>query len=264
MRTDMNKVIGDVYRHGSGIITKAGRPPRELDAMPARESMRSPYKGGWGSGMKSSSCNVSPVRRFLDKQVGRPWNTVYSEICRTYDARKPTNRQIYQLVDQLVTRQHLVVIDGKVMEALPYSTPSEPTGLYVHPVTGLLVRASLPTYRAQWNADAKEAAARKKEELARRERVISDTMKLVKLNDLWFVIEMAPVTAPRKMMVYRRTDLQGNVHEVWDVVPESICVDVLTGIGFGEDYISCHPHITMYAKSKRQASHKELKQYGVL
>lgn len=264
MRNDMNKVIGDVYRHGSGIITKTGRPPRDLDAMPSREGMRTPYKGGWGSGMKESSYNGSPVRRYLDKQVGRPWNAVYSEICRTYDARKPANRTIFELVERFVTTKNLVVIDGEVRETSAYGDPFPPVGLYAHPVTGILMRAEIASMRMLRNVACKEAEERRRKEKEANERTLSETLKAMKLNGHWFLVEMAPVTAPRMAKTGEWKDSYGKVHQHEWLDPDSLCCDVLTGTEFTAGYIKLYPHIKVYAKSKRQASHRELKQYGLL
>ena len=39
---------------------------------------------------------LSPVLRWLDKQVGRPWNKVYSEICQKFDKRSTPGRHIVE------------------------------------------------------------------------------------------------------------------------------------------------------------------------
>jgi len=49
-----------------------------LDDAPTHEGMRARHVRNWGG--KVLNENLKPLRRFLEKQVGRPWNKVYAEI----------------------------------------------------------------------------------------------------------------------------------------------------------------------------------------
>jgi hypothetical protein len=75
MRSDMHKVIVDRPRFPGR--ARKGRSAREIEDLPAKQGMRRPY-GWWG---KEFNDHLQPLRRFLHKQVGRPWNKVDSEIC---------------------------------------------------------------------------------------------------------------------------------------------------------------------------------------
>ena len=44
--------------------------------------MRRPYHH-----RKEFSDHISPLKRWLNKQVGRPWNSIWSEICKAVDGR---------------------------------------------------------------------------------------------------------------------------------------------------------------------------------
>lgn len=57
--------------------------------------------------------NLSPLFRFLCQQVGRSWNSVYSEICEGMDRRSATGGHIFQhLWDYVVRAEEVVLIDG--------------------------------------------------------------------------------------------------------------------------------------------------------
>jgi hypothetical protein len=49
-----------------------------LDDLPHREGMRRPHAVSGHA--KELNENLSPLRRCLERQLGRPWNKVYSEI----------------------------------------------------------------------------------------------------------------------------------------------------------------------------------------
>lgn len=84
---------------------------------------------------KEFSDNDNPLRRYLQKQVGRPWDAVYSEICAVADRRSLSGYHLLQHVGFEV-ELNCWVCDGEVYDHP--SLPHKPRGLYVHPDTGLL------------------------------------------------------------------------------------------------------------------------------
>src|SRR6266536_2639198 len=76
MRKDMSRVIVERPRLGGGRHRKGRAVP--LEDLPKQEGIGRPYTGDW----KTLNENLSPLRRYLERQVGRPWNKVYSEISR--------------------------------------------------------------------------------------------------------------------------------------------------------------------------------------
>lgn len=139
MRHDMKTVVHDVYRHGRSLVLKPGRPSRSADSMPSREGMRRRYQVAWGRSMKEHREHFVALRRYLEKQVGRPWNDVYREIRQQFDSRSRSSQRVLEKVRWWVTSTDLFVKDGEVRQACQYRGPVRAQGLYVHPVSGLLM-----------------------------------------------------------------------------------------------------------------------------
>ena len=94
--------------------------------------------------------NLAPLVSFLRSNVGRPWDKVYSEIREVCEPTGTVNAHIYQHLWSYVVKD-VVLVDGKPWEraGAPYGSERPLTrygegaykGFYVHPVTGLLLRA---------------------------------------------------------------------------------------------------------------------------
>jgi len=76
MRADMHKVICEEPRHGGGREKSGRRAQLADDLLPTAEGMRRPHRD-----RKWFGEHLSPLRRWLRSQVGRPWNLVYGEAC---------------------------------------------------------------------------------------------------------------------------------------------------------------------------------------
>jgi hypothetical protein len=140
MRKDMAKVITERPRRGSSIPSKKTRlrihrydPENEYEALPKR--IPATRHLDWcDSEVKGFRDLLSPLRRFLRKNVGRPWNKVYSEIMQQLDVRKTMDRHLIEHVKLEVELNCFIGKDGEVYQ--PCYGPVE--GLYVHPKTRLL------------------------------------------------------------------------------------------------------------------------------
>lgn len=77
MRKDMFKVIVVRPRLTIDAVRKGRSHPH--DHLPTRIGLRRAAREA--GGYKTLNENLAPLRRYLGKQVGRPWNKVYSEIC---------------------------------------------------------------------------------------------------------------------------------------------------------------------------------------
>jgi len=88
MRSDMKEVIIETGRHGGfekGEVKLFQQESRnDFENSPSHVSMHPKHRG---FDRKSQGDKLSPLYRFLDGQVGRKWDDVYSEICRVNDKR---------------------------------------------------------------------------------------------------------------------------------------------------------------------------------
>src|SRR4051794_39530831 len=115
MRGDMFKVIVDRPRFYAPGGKTRGRPMRDMDALPSREGMRRRYKT---HEQKLLNDHLAPLRRYLMKQVGRPWNKVFSEICEPLRLDSTMHRHLREHVEDFVSvngwrRNALLYVDGR-------------------------------------------------------------------------------------------------------------------------------------------------------
>jgi len=151
MRADMGKVLVERPRLGRNRAEKwPGKGYRKRlkkyqeagDSPPRREGMKHSY----GYGIKHFNEHLGPLRRFLDANVGRPWDKVYSEICKHVDRGNVVQKHILtHLFDYVVV--DTVLIDGEPCRAKPhwgycYGEPLRTSNRYhrwyVCPSSGLL------------------------------------------------------------------------------------------------------------------------------
>src|ERR1043166_2922797 len=119
---DMAKVIVEGSRHGGdggkSVPVKGWYKNAGLDDLPAKEGIRRPY----GFSRKELNENIEPLRRYLRRQVGRPWNDVYSEISQHL---RPTNAVQQHVRDHVrwEVELHASVIDDEVHDQPRWGTP---------------------------------------------------------------------------------------------------------------------------------------------
>lgn len=116
MREDMGKVLverprlgrwkGD-SRPGKGYAKRLRKYSVGGNSPPTHEGMKRRH-----TRTKHFNEHLGPLRRFLDANVGRPWDTVYSEICKHVDRGSVVQNHILtHLFDYVVV--HTVLIDGE-------------------------------------------------------------------------------------------------------------------------------------------------------
>jgi hypothetical protein len=165
MRADMAKVLverprvqpcGGFPGPDKGYRRKVRDGIRAGDGGPVREGIKAPHR----QNHKYFNENLAPLRRFIDSQVGRPWDKVYSEICQHVDRGNVVQKHI------LTHLFEYVVTDAVLIDGLPcygtdrrYGQPLADSYAihlwYVCPRSGLLRRARLPGRRAvqdRWRA----------------------------------------------------------------------------------------------------------------
>ena len=245
MRPDMFKVIVERPRCGKRTRPLAIRFRNDL-AGPAHLGMRAGYD------YRELNENLSPLRRYLHAQVGRPWSKVFSEICASIDRRNTVQQHIHQHIDQFIATR-VGLRDGRLidlsngrcipLDGLPYPE------LYVDPRSGLvrLTRSDRALKR-----ERAERRQRRKAEVAARRRVLDEHTLLLNLKDIWFRVEIA--TLPTAI-------LNGRSQARFDVVLGRFTA-------FRPDVEGRHRrHLygseMHYAVSKRQSGKSELKACGL-
>lgn len=257
MRDDMFKVIVERPRWGRHTRAREGRLYRASEDVPHKMGMKHGYVH-----RKSLNENLAPLARWLASQANRPWDNVYAELCANIDRRSTVQEHIFAHINQLVERETRI-IDGKVHAIGGWPRTLQPieeswVRLYVHPVTGILRHNKHRITRSQ---KKRAFAQRADEEFAAKQRDLSDTEALHKIDGIWYHVTLATMDAP-----YRVSTLQGEPTKL--VYPQHW--DVLEGATVSRRHREIDgkpirtsprkgPHV--YAAVKRQLSHAELKRH---
>ena len=153
MRSDMAKVIVERPRKRRWAWNKPKGLQRRLNRLlgegpPIREGM----KARWQKHTKIFNEHLGPLRRYLDSQVGRPWDKVFAEISPHINRNSVVQDHVRDHVDGYVAT-HIVLIDGVPCSGKErfYGQPISELpwiGWYVCPRTGLLRKnASFRRYK---------------------------------------------------------------------------------------------------------------------
>lgn len=148
MRQDMAKVVTEAPRGGHANPSKKwGRRLTKDeygldDHGPSRAPISAHRQYGWHA--KEFSDVLGPLRRYLRKQVGRPWDKVWSEIWQTLDSRSLTGQHIFDHIRWEVEQDAYIGADGRLYDRGRESHVEVMGGLYVHPVTRLLCYKRVP------------------------------------------------------------------------------------------------------------------------
>jgi hypothetical protein len=197
MRKDMFKVIVERERgngnapSGEKSRSAYGRSQRskwksedefEKIDKPSNESM----KRSLGYNKKSLNENLNPLRRFMQKRIGRPWNKVWSEICAEINSDSTVQKHVLDHVDDFVVK-NVYLKDKKPFVVDPYgyhhngeipvnSDNFRSVG-YVHPTTGIFTK--IP-----------KAPKKLKKETPVDFVKISEDQQMHKIGANWFIVEV--------------------------------------------------------------------------
>lgn len=140
MRPDMNKLlclrgrIRSKDRYGDRPTSSGHFDPDSEDTL-SKEKMGRFWRGG---GTKEFGEYLNPFRRWLNKQVSRPWDKVYSELCEVARKDNAVQQHAHQHLWSWVERHVLVTEQGVFYERYGKRYKLRNGDLYIHPVTGLL------------------------------------------------------------------------------------------------------------------------------
>ena len=137
---------------------------------------RSAQLQGW----KEFTDNLNPLKRYLGRQVGRPWNKVYSEICENLSVRSTVQQHLRDHLYECMELRAVLAEDGRILNSESHHELCRGE-LYVHPVNGLLCR-----YR---KGKRKFAKAEKAEEKICVE--LAEDRALRKISGIWYEVEYA-------------------------------------------------------------------------
>lgn len=142
MRKDMAKVVIEAPRRGHASPSRkwGRRLTKDEYALDDHGANRGPTSRrrqyGWNA--KEFSDVLGPLRRYLRKQVGRPWDNVWSEITHTLDSRSLTGQHIFDHIRWEVEQEAWIGDDGRLYQKRRLGTIELVNGLYVHPLNRLL------------------------------------------------------------------------------------------------------------------------------
>ncbi len=146
MRNDMFEVIIERPRincRGGKKGRREERTERAFDRAPKQLGMSR------GRGTKYLNENLAPLRRFLARHAGRPWNAVRSEMNAVLSMRSAVQKHVLDHVRDFV-EENPIMIDGKPFRHAAWGGEHRPLEchprwpkFYVCPRTGLLRMAPL-------------------------------------------------------------------------------------------------------------------------
>src|SRR5262249_25737995 len=119
-----------------------GRLAQKLDSDPDNCRHNESMKFRWRNNRKSLNENLSPLYRFIQRQVGRPWDDVFSEICEHISVNSTVQNAVRAHIDDFVCKR-VVMVDAKPYSIRPYSKFGPVwQDFYVHPDWGILSRGN--------------------------------------------------------------------------------------------------------------------------
>lgn len=278
MRKDMAKVIVARPRIVDSVRRRGRTRPDDL--LPKGVGLRRDAMEH--GGFKMLNENLAPLRRYLEKQAGRPWNHVYSEIAANL---RPSSTVQQHVRDHL--KDFVALNPEPVMRSIwcaerrrwiegrgPWSQ-----ALYVDK-QGVLRRTADLAWVKRWE---RERAASKAPQRPDGVVALSETVELRRIGGVWFEVRRAPLPEPEYRPVLRHVRRPRNPYSrssdevIVEVVVRQLVtptvVDIVTGqpVAAGpeldqqdawREYRKAVPTRT-YAVFRRQLSRTELRRYGL-
>lgn len=274
MRSDIAKLIVERPRSGGpGELDSTYRAEvhwatlrqegREEDS-PSREHIRRK----WGWDRKTFNDYLAPIRGFLRKSVGRPWDDVWSEISKHLKLGSTTQRHVLGHVFDYVEIHTIKQADGSITDSKGQPIRSwRYDNFYVDPDTGLLCEVERKPSKNRW-----------------RWRPTFPVVRFHRIDGIWYEVgySRAPVIGVgwavsghvfstreklEEWLAVNYDFYRGYVREVKrygyasDVVVRDRMAD------FSRQYGRENSHWldggTIYCSSKRQAGKKELRKFGL-
>lgn len=239
----MSKVVIERPRSGGGVKSPKGEKRRDQripwEEKPRSEKIDRKWNQSWYT--KHLTDVLGPLYGYLLKNVGRPWDAVYHDICQHLRRENVAQDHIRDHVDDFVEK-NVIIIDG-VPCRLPDEYPLDSYGrfdkLYVHPKTGLLCRVKRQQRR--W----KPAPPRYIK--------VDESHICLKLEGLWYLVEVVSFTPSYQTQISKI----GN-HTFYFSAFVPVDDLILGSIRYGDDVVRKYGGYYR-SVSKKQMSKKEIK-----
>jgi hypothetical protein len=261
MRKDMAKIIVERPRKIDSVRRRGRGLPD--DVMPKAIGLRRHVKEA--GGFKMLNENLAPLRRYLERQVGRPWNKVFSEIAANLKATSTVQQHVRDHIKDFVQLH-----PSADMRQYPWSERRWFQPFYVDQRDGLLKR----TETLAWA----KALDRRTAHTVPSDRVpISDLCELRRLAGIWFEVRLAALPEPEYRAVARPESVADGTRKAREVVVRQLVTPAVHDIVSGQAvcagpqldeprawvaYRQAQP-APRYAVSKRQLSRAELRRHSL-
>jgi|SRR5271165_1421775 len=271
MRSDMAKVIVERPRIPAFNSRKGRR--QALEDLPAQEGMR--RARALRGDLKELNENLKPLRRYLERQVGRRWDKVYAEIAANLRVDNAVQQHVRDHLRDFVAVKPRRVAQrwrGSGGRALWWQP------LYVDPVTGLLCRTDrLPEEKA-WRRASRQKQVPPPERIP-----LAEDRELRRIRGVWYEVRLAPLPEPayrphreaqkRRLKPYdpdsRIVEVEITIRRLITPAVRDVVANAMIEAGpaiddpaawqvYRRQYPSRH-----YAIAKRVLSRRELRRHGV-
>lgn len=187
MRADMAKVIVERPRIGSRDQGKPKGYRRRFQKLADEPIGREGMRRRWIGQGKWLNEHLGPLRRYIDSQVGRPWNKVFSEICAHINRDSAVQDHVRDHVAEYVV-VNVIEVDGVPCSGDgDYGRPLHSYSWrrwYVCPRTGILRRIVAP------RSSNKPARA---ETTTPRYIHVSPSLQCRKIGGAWHLVMLEPL-----------------------------------------------------------------------
>ena len=196
MRHDMEKVLTEPARSNSDVPSRktGGKISLKLIDADDHGSTRLPVSRyrQYGYDRREFGNRLGPLRRFLRANIGRPWNKINSEIFKHISHRTVSGRRLLEHIGWEVQKNCSIGSDGVIYQQPRYGRALPVSGLYVHPINGLLCWQEPISYDRLEKKRKAQAEVEKKKVMLRQ----SDKQAYFKINGLWYVAVFFPENSP--------------------------------------------------------------------
>jgi hypothetical protein len=252
MRGDMPKVIVERPRGGGGKLRRK-KAVRDDDASLSKIGVK--RDAMMRGANKSLNENLAPLKRYLESQINRPWDKVWSEICKNLKPSNTVQQHVRDHIPDFVAIK-TTLRDGQVWVHDRYALKPLKEAyvrLYVDPKSGLLRRNKHWAGWKKLNQDRRAAAAKARDA---RMRVISQDVQLHLSGDCWWEVKLAAVPT----VLVPNTRRYGPPQLTRELAVDDV---LLRALATFDSRKATYGREGVYGKSKRQLSKKEIRDHGL-